>query len=77
MITPFSPKNKYFIRFSYNKPIEGIGSASSFGVMSLDGLEENAQYQDRKKRGSGTVTIIENKKDYPEFHWVVISRKKF
>lgn len=68
-ITYHSPKNRYRIEFTYRAPVEEIGSVSSFGVMTLEGLEENQLFQDAKKRGPGSYTISENKATYPAFDW--------
>jgi len=75
--SPFSPKNKFHFRFQYDKPIEGIGSASSFGTMSIEDIDQSPQYQERANRGSGIVTAMENRKNYPEYDWHILYRKRF
>jgi hypothetical protein len=72
-ITAKSPKNKFRIELISKKPIKGLGSSFSTGVMTLENLDENSFYNHYKfmivRNGGGYVTIKENKKSYPEFQW--------
>lgn len=72
-----SPKNKFRIEFKYAQPISGIGSACSItsnNVQKSSNLIEH--YTDMAKRNntSVTVTILENKKQFPEFDWQQINQ---
>ena len=73
-ISSKSPKNKFRIELISKKPISGLGSSFSVGVMTLEDLENDNFYKHYrnmvKQNGGGYVTIKENKKTYPEFEWV-------
>ena len=74
--SPKSPKNKYRIELNSKKPIKGIGSSFSFGVMTLEGVKCSPFYKHYEtmlvNNGGGYVSIKENKKIYPNFAWETI-----
>lgn len=67
-----SPKNRFRIEFRYAKPVEDIGSVYSFGVNSIENLEDSSLFQEAKNRGPGSYTIRENHSTYPDFDWEII-----
>lgn len=76
-VTPRSPKNKFRIEFRYDEALEGIGSVTSFGTMSVENLEENPLFVEAKNRGPGSYTIYENKSTYPDFDWEVVETVQY
>lgn len=68
-----SPKNKYHVEVSFDKPLKDIGSVVSFTTNNINDVDEiiKAYHMHGEKRVN--VVIKENKKTYPEFKWEVIS----
>lgn len=64
-----SPKNKYVANITFATYVEGIGQSVTVGAMSIQEVKDLAE---EFKRFSPNVVIRENKKEYPEFDWVVI-----
>lgn len=64
-----SPKNKYVANITFATYVEGIGQSVTVGAMSIQEVKDLAE---EFKGFSPNVVIRENKKEYPEFDWVVI-----
>ena len=64
-----SPKCKFRGQIDFLKPLKGIGSVVSF---SADSVAQLKAYAGIYKDKNGTLKIMENKKQYPEFEWVTI-----
>lgn len=73
-----SPKNKFYAEIHFSEPLEGIGSVTSLGGMTLDECKFRAEKEARRilehNNVIATIHIRENKKVYPEFDWVYVER---
>lgn len=72
-----SPKHKYRVEMTYGKPIEGIGSVSSFNTPIMDESDSVIAHhiaQAKKNKTSLQIVWKENKSTYPDFNWVEIKR---
>lgn len=65
-----SPKNKFRIEITFNKPLIGIGSVVSYTANSVEQLDAYVKAMNCKKCH---VVIQENKENYPKFKWVTIN----
>lgn len=72
-----SPKNRYHVEIHFQQPLEGIGSVISFGVMSLEGIENYIRTTWMYGENEVHLIICENLKQYPEFEWKVIHDGNF
>ena len=69
-----SPKNRYRVEIHFQQPLEGLGSVTSFGTMSLEGIEDYIRKHWMYKQPTVYVVIRENKKQYPSFEWVEVRK---
>lgn len=69
MTSTRSPKNKYTASITFSVYVEGIGQSVTVGAMSVQEAKDLAK---EYGKFSPNVVIRENKKEYPEFDWVVI-----
>lgn len=69
-----SPKNRYRVEIHFQQPLEGLGSVTSFGTMSLEGIEDYIRKYWMYKQPTVYVVIRENKKQYPSFEWVEVRK---
>lgn len=66
-----SPKNRYMIEVSFDKPLSSLGSVISFTSDSIDHLRSLISSYTKY---AGLVRIFENKKTYPEFDWQIVEQ---
>lgn len=72
-----SPKNIFKASISYSKALPEIGSVSTVLAMTFEDVKHNSLFytdQATRKNVASTVVIYENKKQYPDFDWVVVER---
>ena len=73
-----SPKNKFFAKIYFSRPIDEIGSVTSLGAMTIESVQDLAE-QEARRIVAGTdiaaeIEIRENKKEYPSFEWVTVKK---
>lgn len=66
-----SPKHKYSAQICFDTPIEGIGSAITVTANNMNDIEHQVVLD--SQGCPARVTIKENKKEYPQFDWVVVN----
>lgn len=71
-----SPKNRYRVEVHFNQPLEGIGSVTSFGTMSLEGIDNYIRRYCMYGQQEVHIVIRENLKTYPSFDWKKIRDEK-
>lgn len=71
-----SPKNRYRVEVHFNQPLEGIGSVTSFGTMSLEGIDNYIRRHWMYGQQEVHIVIRENMKTYPSFDWKKIRDEK-
>lgn len=64
-----SPKNKFRGEFHFNEAQEGIGSVVSYSANTVEELKSFFSIYT-----GGTVSIFENKAQYPSFDWEEVDR---
>jgi hypothetical protein len=75
--TANSPKNKYRAQIHTNIPIGAEGQIFGCGAMTIEDVKQRTIFYTDQAKVAGAIcniTIIENKKQYPEFEWVAIER---
>lgn len=72
-----SPKNRYRIEVHFKRPLEGIGSVTSFGTMTLDGVDEYIRKYWMFGQPVVRVIIRENLEMHPEFKWKTVRNEDF
>lgn len=74
MASLHSPKNPYRVQIDYAEAVKGIGSVESYTGEKVEWLKSLAADRVRIAGTHAQVTIMENKKTYPEFNWQVVER---
>lgn len=67
-----SPKNRYHVEIHFQQPIDGIGNVTSFGTMSLEGVDDYIRKYWMYDQPVVRVIIRENMKTYPSFDWKTV-----
>jgi hypothetical protein len=72
-----SPKYKFFAQIHTDKPIGTEGQLFGARGMTVEDTKHNCYFyieQAKKFNANTEITILENKKQYPEFDWVEVER---
>lgn len=66
-----SPKNKFSVQVCFDKPLKDVGSVILMTANTMGDAEHLAKLN--AQGYPAHVTVKENKKEYPQFDWVVVS----
>jgi len=71
-----SPKSPYRVEIGYVKPLEGLGSASSYTGETIDQVLAYASNEVAANRTAAYIKVMHNEDTYPKFNWVVVGTSK-
>lgn len=69
-----SPKNRFRCKINLNNALSGIGGVIGFNANTMNGVMDGIEQKSGtiQRGGGASIVILENKKTYPEFEWVVV-----
>lgn len=69
-----SPKLPFVVRIDFVKPLKNLGSVEHFTAETLEKAEKLGISECKRLKSNATITILQNKKVYPEHEWVTVKR---
>lgn len=72
-----SPKNKFSVEASFDKPLKGLGSVVSLTAPTIEKARYYIERECDRLKTDAYIVIRENKKTYPEFDWVIAEKYNY